>query len=103
MTEVATQQQQPQQQLPKATLKSFQAEIERIAQVKQAEAIKLAKEAHAAAELARHHGKKREAVVKEINENEHMHETVEEVPELPIEVGPPPIRVVLCGSSRSGN
>lgn len=67
------------------TLKSFQAEIERISHVKHAEAIKQAKEAHAAAELAKHHGKKKEPVVKEvIPEDEHDH--FEEVPELPIEV-----------------
>lgn len=45
-----------------STLKSFQAEIERISHDKHAEAIKLAKEAHAAAELAKHHGKKKEVV-----------------------------------------
>lgn len=68
------------------TLKSFQAEIERISQVKHTEAIKQAKDAHAAAELAKHHGKKKE-VVKEINENERQ-DTSEEVPELPMEVSP---------------
>ena len=39
------------------TLRSFQAEIERISHEKQKQAIKEAREAHAAAELARHHGK----------------------------------------------
>lgn len=51
-----------------STLKSFQAEIERISHVKHAEAIKQAKEAHAAAELAKHHGKK--VVVKDESEAE---------------------------------
>jgi hypothetical protein len=51
-----------------STLKSFQAEIERISHVKHAEAIKQAKEAHAAAELAKHHGKK--VVVKDETEAE---------------------------------
>ena len=39
------------------TLKSFQAEIEQIAHDKHQQAIKDAREAHAAAELAKHHGK----------------------------------------------
>jgi len=51
-----------------STLKSFQAEIEKISHVKHAEAIKQAKEAHAAAELAKHHGKK--VVVKDESEAE---------------------------------
>lgn len=66
------------------TLKSFQAEIERISHLKHVEAIKQAKEAHAAAELAKHHGKKKEPVVKEVNEEEHEHS--QEATELPIEV-----------------
>ena len=39
------------------TLKSFQAEIEQISSEKQKQALKEAREAHAAAELAKHHGK----------------------------------------------
>lgn len=39
------------------TLKSFQAEIEQISSEKHKQAIKEAREAHAAAELAKHHGK----------------------------------------------
>ena len=39
------------------TLRSFQAEIEQISLDKHKQAIKDAREAHAAAELARHHGK----------------------------------------------
>ncbi|ORX33797.1 P-loop containing nucleoside triphosphate hydrolase protein [Kockovaella imperatae] len=39
------------------TLRSFQAEIEQISLEKQKQAIREAREAHAAAELARHHGK----------------------------------------------
>ena len=39
------------------TLKSFQAEIEAISLEKQKQAIRDAKEAHAAAELAKHHGR----------------------------------------------
>lgn len=39
------------------TLKSFQAEIEQISHEKQKAAIQAAKDAHAAAELAKHHGK----------------------------------------------
>lgn len=80
---------QPVSQPKTSTLKSFQLEMEHISHVKHAEAIKQAKEAHAAAELARHHGKKKEKekeVIKEVKENEHLHDEVEEVPELPIEV-----------------
>lgn len=101
MTEAIQQPPQPQAQAqPKtSTLKSFQLEMEHISHVKHAEAIKQAKEAHAAAELARHHGKKKEKekeVLKEINENEHMHNEVEEVPELPIEV-----RIAIISSAAS--
>lgn len=39
------------------TLKSFQAEIEQISSEKQKQALKEAREAHAAAELAKHHRK----------------------------------------------
>lgn len=73
-------------------LKSFQAEIERISHTKHAEAIKQAKEAHAAAELAKHHGKKKESVVKDVGEhdNGHGHGDVpdgeDKMPEVPIEV-----------------
>ncbi|KAK4687741.1 hypothetical protein P7C73_g2373, partial [Tremellales sp. Uapishka_1] len=61
------------------TLKSFQAEIETISHEKQKIAIKEAREAHAAAELARHHGKapKKDVVIEvKIDESE---ETKEEV------------------------
>jgi hypothetical protein len=70
------------------TLKSFQAEIERISHVKHAEAIKQAKEAHAAAELAKHHGKKKEVAKekeKETDEGEVI-EVEEVVPDVPLEV-----------------
>jgi hypothetical protein len=53
------------------TLKSFQAEIERISHDKQKEAIQAAREAHAAAELAKHHGK---VAKKEIIEVEKVEE-----------------------------
>lgn len=73
-------------------LKSFQAEIERISHTKHAEAIKQAKEAHAAAELAKHHGKKKEPVVKDVGEQGPVHghgdvpEGEDKLPEVPIEV-----------------
>lgn len=71
------------------TLKSFQAEIEHIASEKQKIAIKEAREAHAAAELAKHHGKlpvKKDAV-------EEIKTVSEDVVEVPIEVctAPPSI------------
>ena len=49
------------------TLKSFQAEIEQISTEKHRQAIKDAREAHATAELARHHGKigKKEVVTQD--------------------------------------
>jgi len=59
-----------------STLKSFQAEIERISHDKHAEAIKAAKEAHAAAELAKHHGKKKEVVKEEEPEVEEVDQAV---------------------------
>jgi hypothetical protein len=67
-----------------STLKSFQAEIERISHVKHAEAIKQAKEAHAAAELAKHHGKK--VVVKDESEAEVVE--VDEGVTLEVSLGP---------------
>lgn len=60
------------------TLKSFQAEIEQISHDKHKAAIQAAKEAHAAAELAKHHGKvplKKEVVVEEV-----VHEDEQEIP-----------------------
>lgn len=68
------------------TLKSFQAEIEAISHEKQKQAVREAKEAHAAAELARHHGKlpKKEATVVE----ELVESAVEQAVELSLEVGP---------------
>jgi len=62
------------------TLKSFQAEIEQISHDKHKTAIQAAREAHAAAELAKHHGK--------LPKKEHVEEKVEEVdePDIPIEV-----------------
>lgn len=44
------------------TLRSFQAEIEGFAHEKQRQAIKDAREAHAAAEQAKHHKTKHEAI-----------------------------------------
>ncbi|RXK40989.1 GTP-binding protein 1 [Tremella mesenterica] len=54
------------------TLKSFQAEIAQISTEKQKLALKEAKEAHAAAELARHHGKiiKKEVVPEDLVEQD---------------------------------
>ena len=62
------------------TLKSFQAEIEQISHDKHKAAIQAAREAHAAAELAKHHGK--------LPKKDQAEDKVEEVeePELPIEV-----------------
>jgi hypothetical protein len=67
------------------TLKSFQAEIEAISHEKQKQAVRDAKEAHAAAELARHHGKlpKKEAAVVE----EHAESSTDQVVELSLEAG----------------
>ncbi|KAL7420605.1 hypothetical protein Q5752_004556 [Cryptotrichosporon argae] len=47
------------------TLRSFQAEIEQFSAEKHRLQVKEAREAHAAAELARHHGRKKEAAVVE--------------------------------------
>lgn len=66
------------------TLRSFQAEIEQISLDKQKQAIKDAREAHAIAELAKHHGK----VVKKEAEADEAHDgPTESKPELPLEVG----------------
>jgi hypothetical protein len=74
-----------------STLKSFQAEIEKISHVKHAEAIKQAKEAHAAAELAKHHGKK-----KDIGKDD-GHVEVEEVDQgVTLEVCPSPYEDDMC-------
>lgn len=63
------------------TLKSFQAEIEQISHDKHKQAIQVAKEAHAAAELARHHGKLPSKVtIKETVQEEHTAEEEEIVP-----------------------
>ena len=45
------------------TLRTFQAEIEQISLDKHKQAIRDAREAHAAAELARHHGKLPKAAI----------------------------------------
>jgi hypothetical protein len=65
------------------TLKSFQAEIEQISHEKHKLAIKEAREAHAAADLAKHHGKllKPEVVVEERDEHEDGAEALLEVSE----------------------
>jgi hypothetical protein len=65
------------------TLKSFQAEIETISHEKQKLAIKEAREAHAAAELARHHGKVKKDPVIDVK----VSDGESEVKEVPIEVG----------------
>lgn len=62
------------------TLKSFQAEIESISHEKQKIAIKEAREAHAAAELARHHGKlprKEQVVELKVDEDEEKERSLE--------------------------
>jgi hypothetical protein len=72
------------------TLKSFQAEMEGISHDKHLEHIKRAKEAHAAAELAKHHGKKKE-VPKEKEKEQAEAEIVEVediIPEATLEVRP---------------
>lgn len=77
------------------TLKSFQAEIEAISQEKHKLAIKEAREAHAAAELARHHGKlppKKDAAAasssaaKVVDHGDNGAEAAEEAEEIPLEV-----------------
>lgn len=77
------------------TLKSFQAEIEAISQEKHKLAIKEAREAHAAAELARHHGKlppKKDvaaapgSAVKPTEAGENGAAPAEEAEEIPLEV-----------------
>lgn len=55
------------------TLQSFQAEIERISHDKHKAAIQAAREAHAVAELAKHHGKlppKKEVIEPKVEEVE---------------------------------
>ena len=67
------------------SLKSFQAEIEQIATEKHKQAIKEAREAHAAAELARHHGRlnmKKEVISEEADMEVHG----EEAKDVPLEV-----------------
>jgi GTPase len=65
------------------TLKSFQAEIEAISHEKHQLQIKEAREAHLAAELAKHHHKPKKdaapAVVKEVPEEEHVEVPLEDV------------------------
>lgn len=79
-----------------STLKSFQAEIEQISSEKQKLALREAREAHAAAELARHHGKI--SVKKEVDNGDGTNngdgaDNGDEVKEEPIEVSE------RCGSA----
>ncbi|WVQ78434.1 hypothetical protein IAT38_000520 [Cryptococcus sp. DSM 104549] len=67
------------------TLKSFQAEIEAISHDKQIQAIKEAREAHHAAELARHHGKIPVKKEKEPHIEVKVQEEEDDAPEVPIE------------------
>ena len=60
------------------TLRSFQAEIEQISSEKQKQAIRETREAHAAAELARHHGKLPKAQTLEVHEGENGNGNVDE-------------------------